>query len=111
MRFSSLLCALGLTLLLAGSLLSGPLLAADDAAATGKAVYEKTCAACHATGVAGAPKLGDKEGWGPLLDKSIEQMTGVVISGKGAMPAKGGNPQLSDDEIRAAVSYMLEQVR
>jgi len=75
----------------------------------GQAVYEKNCAACHATGVAGAPKIGDKAAWAGHLAEGIDHLTEVAIKGEGAMPPKGGNPDLSDEEVRAAVSYMLEQ--
>jgi cytochrome c5 len=79
--------------------------------ATGQAVYEKTCSSCHTSGIAGAPKLGDKTAWAPLVSAGIDQMVQVAIDGKGAMPPKGGNPDLSNDEVRAAVNYMVEQSR
>jgi cytochrome c5 len=77
----------------------------------GKAVYEKTCAACHATGVAGAPKVGDKAAWAEHLAEGTEHLVQVAIKGEGAMPPKGGNPSLSEEEVRAAVHYMLELSR
>lgn len=79
--------------------------------ATGQAVYEKSCSSCHTSGIAGAPKLGDKTAWAPLISDGIDQMVQVAIDGKGAMPPKGGNPDLSNDEVRAAVNYMVEQSR
>jgi len=78
---------------------------------TGKAVYEKSCAACHDTGVSGAPKLGDKAAWAPHIAEGLDHLVEVAIKGEGAMPAKGGNPALTDEEIRAAVTYMLDQSR
>jgi len=78
---------------------------------SGKAVYEKNCAACHATGVAGAPKTGDKTAWAGHLAEGIDHLVEVAMKGEGAMPAKGGNPDLSEEEIRAAVTYMLDQSR
>lgn len=79
--------------------------------ATGQAIYEKNCSSCHTSGVAGAPKLGDKAAWGPLISDGLDQMVQIAIDGKGAMPPKGGNPGLSNDEVRAAVNYMVEQSR
>lgn len=79
--------------------------------AQGKTVYEKSCAACHATGAAGAPKLGDKAAWKKLLTEGLNELTEDAIRGKGAMPARGGNPKLSDTEVRAAVAYLMESSR
>lgn len=81
--------------------------------ALGKTVFGKTCAMCHAAGVAGAPKPGDKADWGPrvaqgkdvLYKHAIEGFTGA----KGMMPARGGGASLSDDEVKAAVDYMADQ--
>ena len=79
------------------------------AAADGKAVYDKTCFACHAQSVAGSPRLGDKAAWAPRLQTGTDAMVQSVIKGKGAMPPKAGNPSLSDAEIRAAVVFMVSQ--
>lgn len=75
----------------------------------GKAVYDKACVACHATGVANAPKLGDKGAWAPRLGAGVDALVKSVLAGKGAMPPKAGNPGLSDAEIRAAVDYLIAQ--
>ena len=83
----------------------------EETLATGKMVYEKTCAACHATGLVGAPKIGDKEAWSAHIHHGVDHMVESVIKGKGAMPAKGGNASLSDDEVKAAVGYIVEQSR
>jgi cytochrome c5 len=64
---------------------------------------------CHNSGVAGAPKLGDKEAWAPRIAKGQESLYSVAIKGEGAMPAKGGNAALSDDEVKAAVDHMVEE--
>jgi cytochrome c5 len=80
-------------------------------AADGKAVYEKTCALCHATGVANAPKLGDKPAWAARVGAGPAALAASVVAGKGAMPPKAGNTALKDDEIKAAVEYMLAAVR
>jgi cytochrome c5 len=71
----------------------------------GEALYNKFCVACHAAGVAGAPKFGDKAAWAPRLAQGIDTLTQHVIAGKGAMPPRGGSGA-SDAEIRSAVEYM-----
>ncbi len=76
--------------------------------AQGKAIYEKFCAACHNSGAAGAPKLGDKAAWKKHIAAGLDHMTKMAIKGEGAMPARGGNPKLSDTEVRAAVAYLME---
>lgn len=76
-------------------------------AADGKAVYDKTCVACHATGVANAPKFGDKAAWAPRIATGKDALVGSVLKGKGAMPPKAGASNLSDDDIKAAVDYMV----
>ena len=75
----------------------------------GEAVYNKACVACHAAGVAGAPKLGDKAAWEPRLAQGMDTLMNSSIKGKGAMPPKGGNMSLSDAEVKSAVEYMLEK--
>ena len=70
---------------------------------TGKQVYETVCASCHAAGVAGAPKFGDKTAWAPLVKTGLDSMVNNAIKGKAAMPAKGGNPMLDDFEVARAV--------
>jgi cytochrome c5 len=80
-------------------------------AAAGAEIYLASCAACHAEGIAGAPKTGDKEFWSGKIEAGLEQLVQNSINGIGAMPAKGGNPNLTDDEVRAAVEYMIEQSR
>jgi len=80
-------------------------------AADGKAVYDKTCVACHATGVANAPKLGDKAAWAPRVATGQAALVASVMKGKGAMPPKAGAASLKDDEIAAAVDFMLSSVK
>ena len=80
-------------------------------AANGKAVYDASCQACHAAGVAGAPKLGDKAAWAPRLGAGIATMLTSAIKGKNAMPPKGGNLSLSDADVKAAVDYMVAQAK
>lgn len=81
--------------------------ASNVMAQDGKAVYEKTCVACHATGVANAPKFGDKAAWAPRAATGKAALLAAVKNGKGAMPPKAGNADLKDAEITAAIDYML----
>lgn len=85
------------------------LMASQSFAADGKGVYEATCAACHGTGAAGAPKLGDKAAWAPRLQTGAAAMQTAALKGKGVMPAKGGNASLADADVIAAVDYMISQ--
>lgn len=77
----------------------------------GEEVYLQVCAVCHATGVAGAPKLGDKAAWAPHIKHGFDHMVDTAIHGKGAMPPRGGQAGLSNDDVRAAVKYMVEKSR
>ncbi len=81
------------------------------ASAKGEALYKQTCALCHAAGVAGAPKLGDKSAWGPRIAKGKDALYASGLKGKGAMPAKGGNPALADADVKAAIDYMVSQAK
>jgi cytochrome c5 len=78
-------------------------------AGAGKKLYDTACLACHAAGVAGAPKLGDKAAWAARASVGVDGLTASVIKGKGAMPPRGAAAAASDAEIRAAVEYMLAQ--
>lgn len=73
----------------------------------GKKIYEASCVACHGSGVAGAPKAGDKAAWTPRIKAGKDALYASALHGKNAMPAKGGNPALSDAEVKAAVDYMV----
>ncbi|GAB3767513.1 hypothetical protein GCM10028796_29430 [Ramlibacter monticola] len=75
-------------------------------AADGKTVYETTCAMCHAAGVAGAPKFGDKAAWAPRIATGKAALVASVVKGKNAMPPKGGKADLTDADIAAAVDYI-----
>lgn len=86
-----------------------PAAGAKPAVADGKAVYQKTCVACHAVSVAGSPPLGDKAAWAPRIQTGMDSMVQSVIKGKGAMPPKGGNAALTEAEARAAVEFMVSQ--
>jgi cytochrome c5 len=76
-------------------------------AADGKTVYDTTCVACHSTGVAGAPKFGDKAAWAPRIATGKDALLKSVLNGKNAMPPKAGNPNLSEADIKAAIDYMV----
>ncbi len=80
--------------------------AKEEAGGAGKATFDKVCTACHSTGAAGAPKFGDKAAWGPRIAKGKDALYNSALHGKGAMPPKGGNPGLSDADVKAAVDYM-----
>ncbi len=73
----------------------------------GKAVYDKACGVCHGAGIAGAPKAGDKAAWAPRIAQGKATLHEHAIKGIRGMPAKGGNPSLSDDEVKAAVDMMV----
>ena len=74
-------------------------------------MYETACVACHAAGVANAPKLGDKAAWAPRMKSGMETLYTSVIKGKGAMPPKGTAMSASDAEIKASVDYMVSSVK
>jgi len=76
-------------------------------AADGKGTYDKVCAMCHATGVANAPKFGDKAAWAPRAATGKDALLASVKNGKGAMPPKAGSADLKDDDIKAAIDFML----
>ncbi|WP_175704342.1 c-type cytochrome [Burkholderia ambifaria] len=77
-----------------------------DAASAGKALYTQVCQACHAAGVLGAPKFGNKDDWAPRLKESMDTVYNYALHGKGAMPPKGGS-NASDADVKAAVDYMV----
>ena len=91
----------------------GLMAASASAMADGQATYTQACAACHATGAAGAPKLGDKAVWKDRIAQGNDTMYDHAIKGfkgkVGFMPAKGGRADLSDDAVKAAVDYMVSQ--
>lgn len=76
----------------------------------GKKLYEASCQVCHGAGIAGAPKVGDVAAWAPRIAQGVDVMNGHAINGfmgkAGMMPPKGGS-SASDDEVKAAVAYMV----
>lgn len=90
---------------------AAPAPVASAAADKGEEVYKKTCNLCHQAAVAGAPKFGLKAEWEPRIAQGMNILYEHAIKGyagsKGTMPPKGGNPALSDDDVKAAVDYMV----
>lgn len=80
--------------------------ATATAAGAGEALYNQACQACHAAGVAGAPKFGDKAAWASRLPAGIDALYNSAAKGKNAMPPRGGAAQASDADLRAAVEFM-----
>ena len=74
--------------------------------ADGKKIYDSACTACHGSGVAGAPKAGDKAAWAPRLKAGMDTLYASALKGKAAMPPKGGNAALADADVKAAVDYL-----
>ena len=85
---------------------------ADD---QGKKLYDTSCMACHAAGVAGAPKFGDKAAWAPRIAQGADTLHTHAIKGyqgkAGMMPPKGGNMSAKDEDIKAAVDYMVNAAK
>lgn len=74
---------------------------------SGEDIYGKSCIACHASGAAGAPKLGDVPAWVPRIGQGIDTLYTHAIKGFNGMPAKGLCMDCSDDEIKVTVDYMV----
>ena len=74
----------------------------------GKTVYNTVCAGCHGAGVLGAPKFGDKAAWANRVGQGMPTLVSHAINGIRAMPPRGGSPSLTDDEVKAAVQYMVD---
>jgi len=73
----------------------------------GRAIVQMQCSKCHATGEMGAPRIGDRSAWIERAHLGIDKLVNSAIRGHGSMPARGGMAQLTDPEIRAAVTYMV----
>ncbi|MBT8436480.1 MAG: c-type cytochrome [Gammaproteobacteria bacterium] len=82
--------------------------AADVADKSPDQLYQSACLACHSTGAAGAPKIGDAAAWTTRLAKGVDALVTSAINGIGAMPARGGS-QFSDEQVRATVEYILAE--
>ncbi len=76
----------------------------------GAATYQQVCSACHGTGAAGAPKLGDQAAWAPRAERGIDALLATAVQGKGAMPPRGTCATCSDEDLRAVIQYMLAEM-
>jgi cytochrome c5 len=81
--------------------------AGDNASKTPDQLYQGACLACHTTGAAGAPKIGEAAAWSGRLGKGVDGLVASAISGIGAMPPRGGS-QYDDEQIRSVVEYILD---
>ncbi len=82
----------------------------------GKTIYQNLCTSCHTAGVAGAPKLGNKAMWAPRIAQGLDTLVSHAINGYNGpdgnhMPAKGGNPALTDAQVKAAVTWIVDQAK
>jgi c(7)-type cytochrome triheme protein len=80
-------------------------------AASGQSVVESTCNACHKAGVLNAPKTGNAEDWAPRIKKGVKALVANAIAGFNTMPPRGGNSTLSDEEVKAAVEYLIAEAK
>ena len=84
---------------------------AGSAANGGEALFNSVCVACHGTGLAGAPKVGDKAAWKPRIAQGIDVLYVNAINGKNAMPPKGGAANASDADVKAAVDILVSKAK
>lgn len=79
----------------------------------GQQIWDGTCKVCHLNGLGGAPAKGNRKIWAPRIEQGLEVLIAHALNGfdgaEGSMPARGGNPALSDSEVAAAVKYMVSQ--
>ncbi|HEC85410.1 MAG TPA: LysM peptidoglycan-binding domain-containing protein, partial [Thioploca sp.] len=87
-----------------------PVVAPTATPKSGKEIYEATCKQCHETGIAGAPKYGDKASWAERVAKGEATLIQNALNGLNVMPPRGGDPDISDEEVKGAVQYMLQAV-
>jgi len=87
------------------------LLALSGGVNADKKIYDTRCAACHATGVAGSPKFGDKAAWAPYIATGMDTMLSISIKGKGAMPPKGGCSDCTDAQLKSTIQYMVDAAK
>lgn len=85
-----------------------PAVVASSGPRSGEQVYNGACAGCHAAGVAGAPKLGDKAAWAPRIKTGDDALWNSLMNGKNAMPPKGMCMDCSEDELKAVLAYVVD---
>jgi cytochrome c5 len=103
------MASLKLSLVAILAVLAAPLstVAAED----GKAIYDRVCYKCHRSGADDAPKAGNKEAWAPRIAQGLPTLYKSVTEGKGAMDPRAGKPELTDEELRAGVDYMVGLIK
>ncbi|MFK5984962.1 MAG: c-type cytochrome [Pseudomonadota bacterium] len=97
-------------LVVCGNFVPGFLLADGSILAKGSSLYKQACYTCHDSGLVKAPKFGDKSAWNPRIARGIETLTQSVITGKTAMPPRGGT-QYTDAQIRQVITFMISKVK
>ena len=80
---------------------------AQQEVSPGEVIYERACGLCHTTGIGEAPVLGDSAAWAARMESGRDALIASAISGKGIMPPKGGQSQLTDDEVASAVDFII----
>ncbi len=88
---------------------AAPTVAVSAGPRSGSEVYGAVCLACHTTGAAGAPVIGDASSWAPRVEQGLDTLISHAINGYNAMPAKGGCASCPDEEIAAAVEYLVAE--
>jgi cytochrome c5 len=88
---------------------AAPVAGGGGAPKSGKEIWQGTCSGCHQSGLLGAPKIGDKAAWAPRIAKGMDTLKQHALEGFNNMPAHGGNPSLSDDDVVKALEYMVGQ--
>lgn len=89
--------------------MAAPAASSASSGKSGKEIWEGTCSACHKSGLLGAPKIGDKAAWAPRIAKGMDTLKKHALGGFNQMPAHGGNPSLSDEDVVKAMEYMVSQ--
>lgn len=87
-------------------LLAASAACAQAGARSGPEIVQNTCILCHGPGLSGAPRIGSVKDWRPRSRFGLDALVRSATEGKGAMPARGGMPDLTDEELRAAIAYM-----
>ncbi len=95
--------------LAAVGLLIGLPASGEAAEKRGEEVYQQTCIVCHGSGLLGAPRLSDGKRWRKLLSEGLDDLVPAALGGIRQMPARGGNPNLSDADVARAVVWMVNQ--